>query len=508
MRKLKALCVLLLNNLPSRQHALFWITGALLLKSLFFIYKVSWEDHRPVNPHYTQTIACESGDAASYIEPVENYIRTGHYDSPEYGDFRMPGYGLLYFTLRQFLPLNAALNALVIIQLMLSALSVYVLALLAYEVFKKKKAFVLTYALYGWSVFVSLYDPLIGSESLCTSLLIFSTYLLLTPEKTFGRLLASGILLSWAVFTRPVLAPLFLPFSIYLGLRCRSGHVDVNVRMVKRISFFLIPFFLMDGVWIIRNWQVHHRIIPLTTSYYYPKVEKTYQASLFKFMNSFGGSLIWWEPGAEIAFFIPPPKSLRVKKQAVLPDYIYTSKFNYDSLVVVKKMIERVDEVSIGKQETEELTQQISRKLDSYTASVKLEHPFLYYIGSRFRSFRTFFVHPGTYNLFTRASFELRGYEMLLKLMYSLLYVWVVVGGFLGAFLLFRKGFFCYEYLLISVLALYFAFIFPLGLKMDEYRYFVPGYPFFILAMVYTILELGEWFSWRRSKREQKRQIQ
>lgn len=108
-------------TLPSSDKFRIWIGIALLVKILFLVLKISDAPH---NVRY-DCFGSDDGDAASYIEPIENLLLKGEY----YDDYRMPGYGWLYFIFRLFANQSISLNLLIIFQVILSAVSVYVLAL-------------------------------------------------------------------------------------------------------------------------------------------------------------------------------------------------------------------------------------------------------------------------------------------------------------------------------------------------------------------------------------------
>ncbi|HSH66780.1 MAG TPA: hypothetical protein VLB84_13540, partial [Bacteroidia bacterium] len=74
------------------------------------------------------------------------------------------------------------------------------------------------------------------------------------------------------------------------------------------------------------------------------------------------------------------------------------------------------------------------------------------------------------------------------KLFYSAFYLFVVLFGFGGIIWMLKNGFKEMNYLLLIVTGLYFVLVFPFIFKLDEYRYFVIGYPFFIIASVYTLV--------------------
>ncbi|MBL7922963.1 MAG: hypothetical protein JNL88_02065 [Bacteroidia bacterium] len=485
---MKAIISRVYQKLPSPLSYKFWLLLAFCIKALFFILKLTLACAPP--QHYQAAlVGYDGGDASSYIEPIENYIANGVY----FDDYRMPGYGALYYLLRLFLVQEWALNALIILQVLLSAVSVYVLGLVALKTFRKQVMFYLVFFLYGISTYVSIYDIALLTESLCVSSLIFSVFFLLSAGKR--DLFISGFFLTWCVFLKPAMFPLFILFAGYLLVKDRKITWNILQYNWSRVFIFLLCFATLDGIWILRNYEKYDRIIPLTKSRYYTEFETSFMKPLFVFMNSFGGSIVFWEPGSEITFFLPLGDFVKKKVDVELPQEIYTSTFNRDSLLRIKEMIRLSVSDTISDFRKAEIEKELSSRLTLYANSIREERPYLYYIGSRIRVMKSFFVHSGTYNLFLKASFELNKAELLIKIFYSLLYVFVILFGFAGSLLLLFKGMRKPEYFLMAGIALYVALAFPLILKLDEYRYLVPGYPFLLLASAYLTLGFYAYFS-------------
>jgi hypothetical protein len=492
MDKIIQLYTSLISKLPGRKNYIFWILVALIAKSLFFGYKVWFEPDRYANVHYTQSIAAEATDTWSYFGPMEALKNTGRYWTPEHEDYRMPGYGWIYYALRMFLSVNATTEVIIFLQLILSAISVFVLAEIAFLVFRRESYFYLTFFLYAISTFVSIYDYSLLTESFCASSFIFSVYFLLKSEKGSKNLLLSGLFLTWSTFMRPVMSLVFILFVIYLFFK--DNKTAGKIFNIKTIIVFLIPFMIIDGAWIVRNYQLYHRVIPLTKYRFYAVTEFTYLSHLNFMLQSYGGSVASWEPEADVQFFTPR-NDFKNGKKIVPPNYIYTSKFNYDSLVIVRDLIRDVKDEKIDTNVRKVEEQELIRRLDLYTKSVQDEKPFLFYIYARWRFFKTFLIHSGTHNLFYRGSSELSKPALLAKVFYSFLYIFILIGGFIGSFYLLFKGLKNIDYFLIGTIGLYFAFVTPIVVRMDQIRYFVPGYPFFLIATVVLLIMIADRFA-------------
>ena len=470
---------------PVPEKILFWLLLALLVKACLFYFKVDELKHI-ANPHFQASIAREAGDTFTYLQPIENLISTGHYED----DFRMPGYGWIYFLLRLFLSIPTALNTLVILQLLLSSISVYYLALIARIIFKENIYFYCTFLLYLISTFVTLYDPILLTESFATASFIFSIYFLLKPFKAHSDFILSGTFLTWCIFLKPVFAPLLLLFAVYIIYDNKAEKVKFQGSNLKPMLLFLLPFILADGSWTARNYSKHKGFYPLTTSLYFKSTQESYLGSLIEFVQAYGGSIVWWEPGAAITYFKPLPGSIHKQTKVQPPETIYTSAFNADSLTLVKTRIATIDAQETDSNTRATLTLQVKEQLQRYSQSIKKEKAFLYYFSSRLKICKTFFLHSGTYNLFYKPSSELSTFHYLLKVMYSLLYLVVAFLGLLGLFLLFLNFKTAKDYFFFALTGLYAGLSIPILLKFDEYRYFVTAYPLFLIAGIFASLSI------------------
>jgi len=491
MKKINQLVTSIVSKLPNRNNFIFWILVALFFKSMFFGYKAWLEPNRFANTHYVNMLPAEATDTYSYFGPMENYKNNGSYYTPEHEDYRMPGYGIVYLILRMVLSIRATVTTIVFLQLLLSALSVYVLAQIAYMVFKRESIFVLTFFLYAVSTFVSLYDIALLTESFTASAFIFSVYYLLKSDKDPKYLLLSGFFLTWSTFMRPVMSLVFFIFVLYVVVKNAKSIAEVFSKAVKPLLLLIIPFILIDGAWMYRNYQHYHRIIPLTKTRFYTSTETTYLSHLNWFIQAFGGSVAGWEPDADIQFFYQR-KDFKIKKDVELPAYVYTSKFNRDSLIQLRTMIQSIRTDSLDSIKKRALDVTLMRTLDRYTKSIQTEKPFLYYFYARWRFFKTFLIHSGTRNLFYKGSSELNKPELFVKVFYTLLYILVMIGGFAGSFILLFRGLKNANFFLIGSIGLYFAFVTPIIVRMDQIRYFVPGYPFFVIALVYLLVVIAD----------------
>ena len=459
----------------------YWIILAVIVKALFFAFMI----HQDISKVEPGTIYVKAGDTDSYIAPVENLISKGAY-SP---DFRMPGYGALYFLFRLLLPLRSALNFLALTQLLLGAVSVYFLALAIRDIFRRDDLFYIMFYGYLLSTYTSIFDVLILTESLAVSSLIFAVFCFIRGTHKCNNVLLflSGFFLTWSIFLRPFLLPLMVFFIVALFLSFTRNAVYCSSKAIKAVVVFLLPFLLIDGAWMVRNHRLYNKIIPLQQNVYYLDSKKDrIQMGLWDFIKSWGGDCVSWNPQAEINWFEYTKHVDNIK----IPGYIYTSKFNYDDLVDVKKYIAFSKDETLPLSERNRFGQLAADKLSEYTESIKKEKPYLYYVSARLQLVKKFLLHSGTYNLFSKTIRELNIAEIMFKLLMTLVYFFVVIFGFIGVVFLFFKGCCLNDKFLIAAIPLYIITFFPIVFAIIEYRYFVTAYPFMLACAVYVFVQI------------------
>ena len=227
-----------------------------------------------------------------------------------------------------------------------------------------------------------------------------------------------------------------------------------------------------------------------------PGTEETVFYHAMKFTQSWGGNYVYWDPAAEIRWFgIKGKTSERFKpmedKYEAFPTSIYTSRFNYDSLVLIKNNIYALQNDSLLSETQKKLhLQLINENLDYYTLSIKKEKPFLYYIQAPLRLVKKFFIHSGTYNLLNKQARELNFLEYGVKVFYSLFYYFILIFGFTGLVLLIKKSILLHSDILVTGIIIYVSVVHPIILRFCEARYFAPAWPFLILASTFCI----QWF--------------
>lgn len=461
----------------------YWIALALLVKLLVFLHGLHDFSDASIPGYW----GASSADTPSYLRPLEQLIANGHYRP----DFRMPGLALVYLPLRLLLPMPAACNGLLILQYVLSAVSVYYLAKGTYLLSRSRTLFYMVFYTFLISTYSNLFDYFLLSDSFCCSACIFCVYNLVRYHGTLrgSHIFLAGLFYAWAVFLRPVYAlfPAVVLWLLYLLVK--EQRLGIKSSFAAGL-LFLSSFIMLDGAWIARNYNVHGRLIPLGKSVFYEPVNNDYLEPLSDLVRSFGGDMIYWNPNAEIRWFNFKAKETAYLPPATtgLPGDMYTTQFNRDSLLLLKKLIAETgtgDSLMAG---FSARNAAIGERCRRYAASVQAEKPFLFYVRSPLKVAWRFVFENGTYNLFNKTYSGLGFFQKVLKWFYAGLYLLMAIGSALAVlcFPYRSRLFICFFPVLYAVMM--YAIVF----RFSEFRYLVPAYPFMVATVCCLLWHYGK----------------
>ena len=128
------------------------------------------------------------------------------------------------------------------------------------------------------------------------------------------------------------------------------------------------------------------------------------------FVKSWGGNCVMWDPNSEVRWFGIENRNIdgSAAYSAIgtynkdLPNYIYTSKFNKDSLVVLKNKIQKIWSHALPPDSNLEYSDFVNKRLIIYTNSIKVEKPFIYYVYAPLRITKLFILTHGTQTLINK----------------------------------------------------------------------------------------------------------
>ncbi|NNM95713.1 MAG: hypothetical protein HKL88_09695 [Bacteroidia bacterium] len=468
---------LLFKDPAYRTH---WLLLSLLFKGLPFLILLH---NKPLN-QIPGFLGGSMGDTPSYLNPIDALLSAGVYTP----DFRMPGYGIVYFFFRLFASKAAACNLVIVCQFALAALCVYLLALTAIRLFKKRQAFYICFYLMLVSSYSNFYDGYLLTESFCSSALIISVYfftLWIESQKT-KHLILAGIFLTWVIFLRPVFLPLLPLFAFFIT----PLQQPPLPHWKKAVLLFVIPFILCDGAWITRNYLRHKKFIALTSSVEYPQLKNSYIIPLTSFVQAWGGCTGYTDNNSSLGWFgyyiAGTPKPVLYDS---LPGGIYTSAFNKDSLIRIRKLIQTVQNPYTDSLVRESCNSELIYKLINYKNSIRREKPFLYYIIRPVRLLGMFLYGKET-RLYMARGQVFGGIGTAIRYFYTLYYLLLLVAGIAGMFLMLIKGSGAPRlYLLFAAIPLYTIIIHPLVLHFGQNRYLMPAWAFLIVCAICLCLQ-------------------
>lgn len=487
----------------------YWIILSLIVKGLIFLVLLYSNILQPY--HHGGFWGWLDGDSGSYVDPVDHFLSSGNYTP----DLRMPGYGVIYLIPRLFFSKETSYNILIMLQFLTAAVSVYYLGLLARALFKNTAIFYIAFYLFLFSHVTNYLDDSIMTESFCTSFLVFASYTFVKYFETGNifNLVSSGLLFTWAIFLRPIFI-LILPMVLFILFIAEwKQKKTINI---KPLLLFILPFVIIDSLWIVRNYSVHKTFQPLT-SLAYPAYTEVLPA--MDFVKSWGGTYHPWRRESAVCWFgfyiknnpnytVPDGDIPQALERKLGHNYLYTSKFNYDSLLQLKNMVIQLrDSAHNTQQKNNNLRQLIIERFKVYTSSVKEEKPYLYYVKSRMEYLELLFmpdhdddamVSPAVQNnnistlLYSGITWL---YIKILSKLGSLLYPIILYGGLIGLFLTILYGIKSSFIALLIAAPILNTLLPSILLNLDENRYIIPMWPFLIICLAYLTITLYRYLS-------------
>ena len=315
----------------------------------------------------------------------------------------------------------------------------------------------------------------------------------------------------------PVLAPCFCKYPVFIRTIFLLYAIKNKMHFLKPLFIYSLAFILVDGAWIIRNYKVHRQFVPLTQYVHYPYVGDSYMEHDLEFVQSWGGAADLPDPHSAITWFggILFPGRTEIKEYDSIPDYIYTSKFNKDSLYKLRSKVKAF--IALQKPSVDSfykstdsnwfkafsilyhplkpvspaaaaLQNNIDEQFDRYKNSIKEEKPFLYNVTSRVSLLKKFLFENNA-QYFKRGQIPGLGKFMVIFYYYS--YLFLLFFGIIGIVLLCWKGVNSnILLLLLCTIPGYDIIIHPLVVKLADNRYLLPVWPFIIVCATYTLITL------------------
>jgi len=466
-----------LSNLSRNEY--YALGGVIFLLKISMVLLISFLDWKEGLSFYTN-----AGDDGQYIGYSENLYKTGEYfyDFGKTGVkdyfFRMPGITFLYYPLRFFFNQAITINLVVIIQVLLSTIATLKFIELINKYFKVNNLLFLFFSVfYAYTAFL---DASLMTESLALSSLLLCFYYLekaLSVEikkSSFKFLFFSGFFLTWMIFLRPFM----IPFLLLL-----VGTVFIKKRKVIYCFIFTLPFLLIDGAWLYRNYKNHNEFIVLQNSMNWIENGNKSLPAKMNFIQSFGFTAVNFEENSESTWFNNrfEARSVKIPPNSIFSERTFVGEMTLDSLIRARELMHRVVDKSLPPKERIASDKEAARILNKFVYTLKEENPFDYYLGNRIRLFFSF-LEPNTPKLFKHGPYPINIAISFMDVLFSIL---IKYGGLIGLFYLFFRRYkdLTYYILYLSV-PVYLFILFPIVLRLDETRFFYLSYPFLLILFL------------------------
>jgi hypothetical protein len=422
-----------------------------------------------------------SGDDYSYTGAMENYITQGkYYFINQLGDTvragRSPHYSIPYWIARQATGREAAVDFMTIVNIALDSIAIVCMAIMAFVITGYRKLIYLGALIIGAiSTYVSNWSYITTPDSPAASLLLIGIYFYwrayyASENRIVVRsLFYASIFFAWAIVLRPYLSVIVLILALILLLRKRS----VYPLLPRIIAFCALPFILMIGPWVIRNYNLTGKIIPFQQDMYAGYGYRPAELQIRKMVNSLGeDGGTFWDPTAMASYFSPETYS--------------TTKFTYPAYLVsdtnLYSRIERLRNAYLDSTIVRTAEQENSLKSEAtgIRADYIKKYKLRYYIINPLKRAAKFWGHSGSYYLPSQKQPNI----LLLgnKVLQSLLYFSALLFGTIGLMLYSRKNDFGW---ILLIPLIFLTIFFPVVFAFMEPRYAMGFYYPGVIGLLY-----------------------
>lgn len=440
---------------------------------------------------YASFLSRSGGDTYSYVSPMKNYTCTGSYfvekNDEKFYSIRPPHYMIIYFLLYKlrFTEENI-FNLISILQFILSIISSVLLSILLYKTFKNRIIFYISIFFFALNSSISAFNHIILPESIAlsfTSIAIFLLYRYKYNEK-YRYLFFSVFLLSFSIQIRPYLVlSLFIPLIIIYKIY-KFNIIKDYFKISRHLVVYFIPIFIVFAPWILRNYQVYHKIIPyeyrLLDYYYGYNYENSTTKYKRKLLSAVGESDVFWEKKSMSSFFEDNNSRFKKESEFKFKQYHFSKSIGMPEYQKAREMyLESNDKFFDEKDKNTNIY------FENMTDTYRNEKWFNFYLLSPLKNIINMIFHKGTYHLpftFENSNLLFKFWKYMEFLTYQFILFFSIIGFFI--FLIKKNS-------LIFLSLIPFSIIFTtLLLKHFEYRYFALSYPVLIVYASYALYNI------------------
>lgn len=192
-------------------------------------------------------------DSYEYTNPILYWFKQNRY----WGDYRMPGYGLVYGVFYALSGNEKSSNYM----MLLANFAILALSIILSMKYVYKNKSILMINVIGAVWFIT--SLRIKWETISPDVMVMSLTVLTLLSLLESRFLIAGICLAGMAFMRPATV-LLLPVSVFfVYIRGRLSKKPIYYT-IRHILLVIIPYFVSESAWIIRNYIVYGDFRPLT----------------------------------------------------------------------------------------------------------------------------------------------------------------------------------------------------------------------------------------------------
>ena len=472
-----------INMFINKKKIIFFVLA--LLINIFWLY-TSKITHNPDGSNiYISGIELQKDLNAS-----ENFIKTGNYyfGKNNIGEddytYRLPGFLFIYLPFRLFFSIHGTLTAIVILQVLLSALASVVLSHIVYNLTKNSIFFYLAFFLFLGGAYVQQYNFGLNRESLATYVLIFALYYLQkwNSNKNYALLFVFSLLLTWCFLYRAFLAPpIFLIFTIILFYQWNK----TKKLPIKLALIIFLPSFLFFSYWIPRNYILTGKFIPHETCASVSLKSANGESQLIK---TWGGNIFGWIENSEASWF-ESSDSTKGKEVSdkIIPSFIFSDKLTLDTLKKARAFYKIAINSAIPLKERYYYDEKGAEIFNRFISYQKQKFPVRTYITSKFIYLLNFLNQPiGLRTMNLRYPLN-----VLFTFTTSFInYLIFFIGFFASIIILFIKK--SYKYLFFGQIIIFFLIVFFVGFFTIEQRRIAHIYPFLLINILFLMKQIFE----------------
>lgn len=480
-----------------------WLILAFTIKLILYFVFIYGDDHprRKFSGCFIK-----SADHTEYVRPIDNLIERGMYaldgvDSPYAG--RLPGFVFPYIIFRAVLNEKAANICLGVFILALAVVASYVLALLLYQLTKKRWAFVSGFLLMNFIPYFWHYEWTLHTSSLGVSCLIFFSYYFYryTSSALKKHLLFSGLFLCWLVLLRGFCL-FYIPFVLFF-LYLFEKKTGKNLKQLA-ISFFifLLPLGVFESMWIARNFISLHKFVPLQTSfvpgaesknpeYGYQSITKYSMTKVRELIFTWGGENAWYFPDSDISWF--SWKGGKNNSDFKFDESIFFEGFTKDTLIALRNEVFFSYRDSLTDRQHDSIENKLIRTAEHLKTKFIENKTGYYYFYAPFKRLKNYLFRNVTQDWPGPSYTNQNPLQKALKFISIASYYILLLQIALFPFLYFKNKkkddnsrFYLLFYILLIASVLPFMFF----IAMSHYTYFIFGFTTLIPIFVYNVKTL------------------